>query len=267
MLAPATLSAASPTDLQNFTRSLERRLEMLDAWSPRAESIPTGARLSFALGRGSLNSLVREQLVRPGRIELVARVRCPKITAPPAIPGVDWLPLDGDNDITVPHVSPNVEGVAPLAPMRAVFAAAPLTAPLRWAHGSIRAGAQVARRAFCVRADHPLPPPTFSEMRATMDPATLLPMLEVTLDEAGLRAYSLWLSLFSTDPPESFVLTVDDEVMGPITFTNADAGPQKLQIIPNSRMGSVSPELVGALWRSGPIALPFTVEDAAPPTQ
>jgi hypothetical protein len=98
-----------------------------------------------------------------------------------------------------------------------------------------------------------------------MDPSTLLPMLEVTLDDDGVRAVTIWRQLFRGDAAEALLLVVDDEVMGPVTFTDGDAGPMKIRVVPNSRMGSISPELVGALWRSGPIPLPFTLEESAPP--
>ncbi len=236
---------------------------MLDAWGPRAEPLLDGARITFALGNATPPSLVREQLTRPGRIELVASAPCPRVTTPPAVPGVDWRPLDGE-DSSVPVVHPNVEDVAPLAPLRALFALVRLPPPLRWAHGSLRDDGAILRRGFCVRADHPQPAPTFSNLRATRDPATLLPMLEVTLDDAGVRAMHQTLALFPPARPPTLLLTVDDEVMGPVALDLPDAGPGTLRIVPNSRMGSISPELVGALWRSGPIPLPFTIEEELP---
>jgi hypothetical protein len=256
-------SSAGLIAAQNFPGALERRLAMLDAWSPRAEPLADGVRLTFALGHATLPSLVREQLVRPGRIELVAAAPCPRIQPAPALPGLDWRALDGD-DPTVPVVHPNVDGVAPLAPLRALFSLARLPPPLRWAHGSLRDRGAISRRGFCVRGDHPMPAPSFSSLRATRDPATLLPMLEVILDAQGHRATLQTLALFPPAHPPTLLLTVDDEVMGPVTLERSDAGPSTLRVVPNSRMGSISPELVGALWRSGPIPIPFTIEEELP---
>lgn len=250
----------------SFRRALVRRLEELGAWSPRAESTAAGARLTFALGRGTLTSLVREQLARPGRVEFVAHVRCPKFGQHPEIPGVEWLPFDNRQDIAV--VSPGVDGVASPAPLRALFAALALPAGLRWLHGALRTQeGNIQRRAYCARIERLLPPSS-TDVRATLDPQTLAPMLEVTLDAQGTLAYASWQRLMQSpnDPPEALILTVDDEVVGPVRFLESDAGPARLQVIPNSRMGSVSPELVGALWKSGPIELPFTLRDAPVPT-
>ncbi len=252
--------------ISSFAPSLVRRLEALDAWSPRATGNERGAHLSFALSRATLPTLVREQLTRPGRIELYPLDACPKFTNPTPLPDVRWVGVDGAYD--VPYVAPNSGGVAPLASLRAAFNAFPLPSHLQWMHGALRsADGEIARRGYCVRALS-LRAPSFSNIRATLDPATLGPMLEVTLDTAGTNAYVLFLqqiTLAGEDPP-TVLLGIDGEVVGPVRFNQPDAGAAMLRVAPNSRMGSVSPELVGALWRSGPIAVPFTLEESAPPT-
>lgn len=249
-----------------FVPSLVRRLEALDAWSPRATRQGYSARMSFALSRTTLTSLVREQLSRPGYVEIVAQDVCPKFVNPRPMPNVRWVNVEDRYE--VPLVDPNPSGVAPLASLRAAFESFPLPEGLQWAHGAMRSSeGAVSRRGFCIRATK-LPAPSFTELRATLDPSTLAPMLEATLNEQGSNAFLLYQQQLSgpTTEPLNFLLSVDNEIVGPVRFSRGDAGPAKIQVVPSSQLGSVSPELVGALWRSGPIAVPFTIQETAPPT-
>ena len=64
------------TDLIGFSRAFERRAVALDAWSPRASISGMRVRMSFGLTGSALFSVIKEQLSRPGKIELFAQVRC-----------------------------------------------------------------------------------------------------------------------------------------------------------------------------------------------
>lgn len=265
-IAEEDRTRATPQALDAFRTALVRRLEELGTWSPRASATPTGARLNFAIGRGTLASIVREQLERTGRVEFVAQVNCPKFTEPPAIPGVNWLPVEAEQ--VLPTVSPDADGVARIAPLLAAFRAAELPPTLRWLHTAHRsADGTISRRGTCARSDRLIAPAT-SELRATLDPRTLSPMLDATLELNEIPRFQAWQQSVLRDEQSNprVVLAVDGEVMGPVRVELSDSGPARLQVIPESRLGSVSPELVGALWRSGPIELAFTVREAAAPT-
>lgn len=252
--------------IEGFAPSLVRRLEALDAWSPRATRHGFGARLTFALSRSMLPSLVREQLTRPGYVEIVAQDICPKFVNPRPLPNVRWVNVEGRYD--VPLVDPDAGGVASLAALRLAFSTFALPDNLQWAHGTMRlADGTVSRRGYCIRRSK-LAAPAFSELRSTLDPTTLAPMLEVSLTEQGTNAFLLYQQEQSgpRSEPLAYLLSVDQEVVGPVRFVRGDAGPGKIQVVPTSQLGSISPEFVGALWRSGPIAVPFTIEESTPPT-
>lgn len=252
--------------IDGFAPSLIRRLEALDAWSPRAARQGFNARMTFALSRTTLTSLVREQLARPGYVEIVTQDVCPKFVNPRPLPNVRWVNVEDRYD--VPLVDPNAGGVAPLVALRLAFSTFALPENLQWAHGAMRSSeGAVSRRGFCIRSSK-LAAPAFSEIRSTLDPSTLAPMLEVSLTDQGTNALLLYQQQ-QTGPesdPLNYLLSVDNEIVGPVRLVRGDAGPAKIQVIPTSQLGSVSPELVGALWRSGPIAVPFTIEETTPPT-
>lgn len=265
-IAEEDRARATPEALTAFRAALVRRLEELGAWSPRAESTPTGARLSFALGRGTLPSIVREQLERPGRVAFVAQVNCPKFSEMPTVLGVTWV-ASGEEHM-LPTVAPSADGVARIAPLLTTFRMVALPPTLRWLHSARRGtDGTISRVGTCGRVDH-LNAPATSEMRATLDPRTLAPMLDATIEGTVVPAFLAWQQSVMRDPNTNprVVLTVDGEVMGDASIEVSDAGPVRIKVIPESALGSVSPELVGALWRSGPIELPFTVTERTAPT-
>lgn len=266
---PQAALRATPADaLAQFPAAVQKRLEALGAWSPRVSLTGEGASASFALSRATLSSVVRDQLTRPGRVELLAHDHCPKFTERVAVAGVEWITIPATGD-EVPLVRPDAGGVASLATLRQAFTAFPLPAGLRWAHGAHRTDSgDIARIGYCVREQR-INAPTFTEVRATLDPSTLAPMLAVTLDDRGANAFRFFaqdMNVGSDTGALNLLLGVDEEIVGPVRFQQDDAGPAKIEVVPYSRMGAVSPELVGALWRSGPITLPFQVEELAPPT-
>jgi|LNFM01.1.fsa_nt_gb hypothetical protein len=266
IVAEAEIARATPQALIAFRAALVRRLEELGTWSPRASESPRGAELSFAIGRGTLPSIVREQLERPGRVQLVAQCNCPKFTEPPAVAGVNWLPIDTQQ--TLPTVAPDSDGVARIAPLLETFRLTQLPPTLRWLHSAHRGqDGTVSRRGTCGLADH-LAAPAVSVLRATLDPRTLAPMLDATLEMSSIPTFQAWRQavLRTEDVEPRLVLAVDGEVVGPLQIEEGDGGPMRLTVIPEGRHGSVSPELVGVLWRSGPIDLPFSLRDAQAPT-
>lgn len=252
----------STVDFTAFGQALERRAEALAALSPRASVNTTGAVISFALGGSTPTSIVAEQLARPGRIELLRLGRCPKFTDeinPEARRAGRFATVEDDEE--VPFASPGPEGIASLAGFRAFLSLFTLPPNLRWLHGAVRAAGGLARRGYCAQTAFVLPAPAIRAFRPTLEPTNLDPMLEVTLapETAGVVQQFLNPTLERDRAP--VVLAIDDEVMGPVRWVEPDAGPALLRIVPNSRIGSVSPELVGILWQSGPIPLPYTLRE------
>lgn len=257
------------TDLIGFSRAFERRAVALDAWSPRASISGMRVRMSFGLTGAALFSVIKEQLSRPGKIELYAQVPC---TPPP----MDTTPegqLAHFADLRDPAEGPYLyipatpaHNVAPLADVLSLVQLYRVPLGMRVLHGPLRAGQETARRTYCVRTDNILPAPEASNYRATLHPSTLDSMLDVELSARGTTAYQAWLFGLGRQPYLRLLLAVDGEVMGTLNAISGDAGAMiHLQVIPNARLGSISPELVGALWQSGPLNVQFVLSDEQAP--
>jgi hypothetical protein len=267
VVAVVTPNPNELVDLVGFARAFERRAAALDGWGARASISGMRVRMTFGLTGISLYSVIREQLSRPGKIELYAQVRCPDPTN--VTPDSRIAHFTSYRDaLEGPYLympsSPS-QGVAPLQPLLNLMEYYTVPLGLKMIHGPVRAGQETARRTYCVRTDSILAAPEASHYRATLHPTTLDSMLDIELSARGIDSYQAWVFGLRQQPPLRLILAIDGEVMGTIEAIAPDAGAMRLQVVPNARVGSISPELVGALWQSGPLNLQFTLSDEQAP--
>lgn len=268
VIATVTPNPNELTDLVGFARAFERRAVALDGWSPRASISGMRVRMTFGLTGVSLFSVVKEQLARPGKIELYGQVPCPAPVATPDSRVAHFTTYRDGEEGPYLYVPPSpAQSVAPLSSITEMMQYYTVPLGMKILHGPIRAGQETARRTYCVRTDSILPAPEATNYRATLHPATLDSMLDVELNARGTEAFQSWsFGINARQAPIHLLLAIDGEVMGTVTAITADAGAMvHLQVIPNARLGSVSPELVGALWQSGPLNVQFTLGDDAAP--
>jgi hypothetical protein len=262
------LSPRTPyADLEGLARALEARAAALDAVNPRATVEQGRIVLTLALPPATWRTLVADQLVRRGVLEIfLLDPFCTPFDRLAKLPeGIefrqDWYP---DFSLPVGYLlarADHARGIAPIAPLQALVASQPLPPGRRVLIGPVRDGhGDVARRTYCVQTRDALRAPRVTEVVATLHTRTLEPALRVHLgppDDTRLE------TLAARAGGRPLVVAIDGEVIV--------AAPARLpleegwfQVVPQARVGSVSPEIVGALLRSGPLPTEVRLVAATP---
>jgi hypothetical protein len=258
-LVTYVLRPTSPTDLTQLARALERRALGLDATDAHATVRDDVIELRVTLPIRSLVNLFGDQLKRRGLFAIAAfdpdcdpfaRMRLPAGIYH-SYTLVDWIPRPVYFAYATAFHS---TGAAPLAPLQNLVSqiAPPSEHVVLIGAMRDRAG-DIARRTYCISTRGSVFGPRIAHTESTLDTETLYPLLRVHLaspDDARLE------QLRST-ATSGLVLAMDDEVIG-LTRGRTDRGAGWLEVVPESPIPSVSPEMISGLLVGGP--LPVGVE-------
>jgi hypothetical protein len=251
-------------DLSPLARALEARAAALDGLDPEASIVGDRVVLTFAVALSAWRTLITDQFVRRGVLELfVLDPGCEPFRRMVLPEGIEWAEeyLEGA-DLLVPFVRARADhgrGIAPLAPLQSLVASRDTLPGRRILIGTVRdRHGDVARRTWCVHTEGALRAPQIVDAQPTLHLRTLEPMLKLRFappDDARLQALQ---ALAGVRP---IVIAIDGEVIAarPAQPPSEDGW---FEVVPQSRVGSVSPEIVAALLRSGP--LPVDVQLATP---
>lgn len=259
VFAPAVPTA----DMGALARALEARAAAFDAIDPTARIEADRIVLTFLLLPSAWQSMVSDQLVRRGVLELyLLDLACDPWTKSVLPDGIERRVEWWDSGAATFYLRARPDhgrGIAPLGPLQSVVSAYPPPSGRKVLIGPVRdRSGDVARRTYCVLLDGALRAPRVLSVEPTLHVRTLDPVLYIQLgppDDARLEA------LIRRAMGRPLVVAIDGEVIVAVRSDGA-LRDGRLEVVPQARVGSISPEVVAALLRSGP--LPTDVRLLAP---